>query len=160
MEEIVTMNEKGGKQHHTGTRAQALFPNALIELSKLRYQAKFEMGYEDDNYLKIEKEEHIGRALNHIFTYLANKGDAVEELTHASCRVMMALEEVLLERTLESKKNIIGIHLEDMNRDECRHYYADDEEEALFCLKCKKGILKSNPEYKNAPLLWEANDRI
>lgn len=96
MERVVT-NENGGKQHHTGTRAQALFPLSLIELSKLRYEAKFEMGYDDDNYLKIEKDEHIGRALNHIFTYLAGKGDPQEELTHAACRVLMALEEVLID---------------------------------------------------------------
>ena len=96
-EEPVITNEAGGKQHQTGTRAQALFPNALIELSKLRYQAKFEMGYDDENYKLIPADEHIGRALNHIFTYLAGKGDAKEELTHAACRVLMALEEVLLD---------------------------------------------------------------
>ena len=96
-EEPVITNEAGGKQHQTGTRAQALFPNALIELSKLRYQAKFEMGYDDENYKLIPADEHIGRALNHLFTYLAGKGDAKEELTHAACRALMALEEVLLD---------------------------------------------------------------
>lgn len=95
--EVVVTNEKGGRQHLTRTRAQALFPNALIELSKLRYQAKFEMGYDDENYKLIPADEHIGRALNHLFTYLAGKGDAKEELTHAACRVLMALEEVLLD---------------------------------------------------------------
>lgn len=94
-EETIVTNSAGGKQHHTGTRAQALFPNALIELSKLRYQAKYEMGYDDNNYLLIPADEHLGRALNHLFTYLAGKSDSAEELTHAACRVLMALEEVL-----------------------------------------------------------------
>ena len=87
----ITTNDNGGMQHFRPYRAQALPPRALIEVSKVRYIGYSELGYDDDNYKSIPKEEHIGRALIHIFAYLA--GDTSNNhLAHAATRILMALE--------------------------------------------------------------------
>lgn len=83
----------GGKQHKRECRMQAVMPKALIEVGKLRYKAKFEYGYDDNNYKGIDIDEHIGRAERHLCMYLDNRD--IEELTHAACRCLMALEMAL-----------------------------------------------------------------
>lgn len=71
-------NEAGGKQHERPYRSQALFFKALLAVSGVRYKL-------------IPKEEHIGRALTHIFAYMA--GDkSNDHLSHAATRILMALE--------------------------------------------------------------------
>lgn len=87
----IKTSESGGKQHDRPYRSQALFFRALLEISRLRHDAVVNKGYEDENYKLIPKKEHIGRALTHIFAYMA--GDkSNDHLTHAACRVLMALE--------------------------------------------------------------------
>lgn len=89
--EDVGTNERGGKEHIRPYRSQALFPKALLAISALRYWAHNTMHYEDNNYKLISKDDHIGRALTHIFAYMA--GDTQNDhLCHAACRLLMALE--------------------------------------------------------------------
>lgn len=101
--EQMTVNDNGGKQHKVEHRCEALFPRAILEVARLRAEG-FELhGYEDDNYIRIPAREHIGRALRHILKWMAGDredGNPREHLVHACCRVMMALEMLLLQEEL------------------------------------------------------------
>lgn len=87
----MTQNEAGGKQHTSPYRMQALPPKAILEVGKVRREGHDIHGYDDENYKLIDKREHVGRALGHIFKWL--DGDTTNDhLSHSCCRLLMALE--------------------------------------------------------------------
>lgn len=46
--------------------------------------------HDEDGWRKLPRREHVGRALRHLTLYLVSGNE--EELRHAACRALMALE--------------------------------------------------------------------
>ena len=119
-----SVNENGGKQHHRPYRMQAVPPKAIMEVGKVRWVGFNELGYEDLNYKLIPLEEHLGRALTHIYAYLA--GDkSNDHLSHAACRILFALEMDLDDKEYDEhvvrelkgeKRNGLSKHIDRMRR--------------------------------------------
>lgn len=101
----MTQNEAGGKQHTSPYRMQALPPKAILEVGKVRREGHDIHGYEDENYKLIDKKEHVGRALGHIFKWLDGATDN-DHLAHSCCRLLMALELELEEEQKEHPDDV------------------------------------------------------
>lgn len=94
--EKVHVNEQGGKQSDIGVRTDLLPVSALLDISKVLAMGRNKYG--PFNWHKITVEEHLNHAIRHCFKYLEEATYKVgevytlEELSHAGCRILFALE--------------------------------------------------------------------
>lgn len=87
-DEPITTNERGGQQSATPYGFHLIDAPAMFALAKVL--AEGAERYERDNWRKVDCEEHINHALQHIYAHMA--GDTQDEhLEHAFCRLMMAV---------------------------------------------------------------------
>lgn len=71
--------------------SRLLPPTALLEVS--RCLAAGVQSHGEDNWRQGPPRQHVGRAITHLLLYLAGSDDGpVEELRHAACRVLFALD--------------------------------------------------------------------
>ena len=86
--EIITTNDKGGKQSHIPARYDLLPPEAMEAVAEILHEGA--QKYSDNNWRNISRRLHINHALNHIFQYA--RGDTSEQhLKHAATRLLFAL---------------------------------------------------------------------
>ena len=91
------VNERGGKQSKVEYRFDLLPPQALAAVAKVLKEGAVKYG--ENNWHNIDSGDHLNHALIHIYADLA--GDNQDDhLEHAACRILMALEMRIRERSM------------------------------------------------------------
>ena len=94
---VVTDPETGAKQSAVTYRCDLLPPLASLRVASILHEGSSKYG--DWNWFKIPPGDHLNHALIHIFAFLAgDKSD--DHLGHAACRMLMAMERVLMDERL------------------------------------------------------------
>jgi len=89
--ETITTNARGGQNSDIGVRYDLIPPLAIKELAQVLEEGAKK--YFEWNWIRVDINDHINHALNHTFNFLRNS--SVEEISHAFCRLGMALELIL-----------------------------------------------------------------
>lgn len=88
----ITTNNRGGKQADIPYRCDLVPARAVLHVAAILKPAARKYG--EDNWRKIGVQEHVNHALTHLFALQAGDGSD-DHLGHATCRLMMALEQQL-----------------------------------------------------------------
>lgn len=101
-DELVT-NENGAKQSAIAVRFDLVPAKALAEVAHVLDHGAKKYGVE--NWRGIETEDNLNHALRHAYAFLASRepyqdgygkpAGEIEELSHAACRIMFALEQAI-----------------------------------------------------------------
>ena len=98
---VVADTVTGAKQSHVDYRCDLLPPLATLRVAKVLDGGSEKYG--DWNWFPIPFKEHLNHVMVHIFAFLA--GDQSDDhMGHAACRMMMALENYLVDQA--SGKNL------------------------------------------------------
>lgn len=97
-DEPVAVNERGGKQSATPYRFDLLPAEPLFDVARVLAEGGAKYG--DWNWLKIDTNDHINHALQHLFAFLAGD-ESDEHLAHAMCRCLFAAHMNKLSNSVE-----------------------------------------------------------